>query len=227
MIFIKMICLLCIDWFHSSILVVKNKKGLPFLTFQTGIPGNTCYWPSRIEFQKVPFTDSDWIPKGTYYWLSWIEFQKVPATDYLGLNSKRYLSLTISDWVLKGTIYWLSWIEFQTVHITDYLGLNTKKYKCYLLSRYEFQKVPVTDYIRLSFKRYHLLTILAWIPKDTYYHYLGLNSERYLLLTITDWITKGTCYWLYWFEFQRVRHVNQNKTKTLLRYKYTNKNKCV
>ena len=31
-------------------------------------------------------TISDWILKGTCYWLSRIEFQKVPVTDYLILN---------------------------------------------------------------------------------------------------------------------------------------------
>ena len=98
-------------------------------------------------------------------WLSRIEFQKVPITDYLGLNSKRYLLLTIwdsiSDWILNGACYWLSRIEFQEVHVTDYPGLNSKRYllltiwdsisdwiprgTCYWLSRIEFQKVSVAD----------------------------------------------------------------------------------
>ena len=40
-------------------------------------------------------------------------------TDYLGLNSKRYLLLTIFDWIPKGTCYWLSQIEFQKVSVAD------------------------------------------------------------------------------------------------------------
>ena len=50
---------------------------------------------------------SDWIWSGTCYYLSRIEFQKVPViTDYLGFNSKKKNLLpTISDWIPKGTIF--------------------------------------------------------------------------------------------------------------------------
>ena len=45
----------------------------------------------------LSMTISDLFPKGTCYWLSRIELQKVPFTDYLRLNSKRYL------WVFGGS----------------------------------------------------------------------------------------------------------------------------
>ena len=84
------------------------------------------------------------------YRVSRIECQKVPVTVYIGLNSKKYLFLSISNWIFrdtfycvsqikckmvglllcildcmsKSTYYCVSWIEFIKVHVTVYLGLN-------------------------------------------------------------------------------------------------------
>ena len=145
----------------------------------------------------------------------------VPVTDYLELNFKRYLLLTILDWIPKSAHYCLSWIDFQEVPGS-----------CDWISRIESQKVQATDYFELNCQMYMLLTISNWIWKGTCYWLsriefqkvpvscdwlswiesqnvpvtdcLELNSQRYLLLTISDWIWKGTCYWLSQIEFKKV-----------------------
>ena len=135
---------------------------------------DTCNWLSRIEFQKV----------GTCYWLSWIEFKRY--TDYLGLNSKRYLLLTVSR------------IEFQNVLVTEYLVLNSKRYllliisdwiskgTCYCVSRIGCQNFFVTVYHGLNVKKYLFLCILDW----------DLSFKRYLLLYILHWMSKGINLWV-------------------------------
>ena len=59
-------------------------------------PHSAYYMPNFSCYGTV-MNISDSIRKDTCYWLSRIEFRKVSVTDYLGLNSKRYLLLTISD----------------------------------------------------------------------------------------------------------------------------------
>ena len=125
----------------------------------------------------MSLTISDWISKGNCtYWLSRIDFEKVLVTDHFGLNSEKYLLLTISDWIPKGPV-------------TDYLGLRFKSYLWLTISDLISKGVPVIDYNGLKSKRYLWLTTSDWIQKVPVTDYLGPRIE-FQKASVTEYLCK-------------------------------------